>query len=259
MIVIGIIGIVSGDFGPIWQPVSHSFPGREFLVYLCALVSLVSGAGLISTRTARPAALLLLIYLCAWTALFKFVFIIREPLVEGSYQSFGENAVLIAAVWLLFGCAGETARADIASRIAAPLGLAIAYALYGLSLVAFGFSHFAYLNLTAPLVPSWLPAPIFWAYLTGCIYVAAGLAILPGVTRRLGALVAALQIALITFLVWGPMVISGAMSPSRWQETIVSWALTSAALIVFASLGNQAWLGRFGRFNGQARKIEATN
>lgn len=259
MIAIGVIGVASGDFGPIWQPVPHSFPDRELLIYLCALVSMISGAGLISARSTPAAALLLLIYLCIWTALFKLPFIIREPLVEGSYQSFGESAVLIAAVWLLFACAGETAKTGFTARLAAPMGLKVAYALYGLSLVAFGFSHFAYLNLTAPLVPSWLPAPIFWAYLTGCTYVAAGFAILSGLARRLGALIAALQIALITFLVWGAMLISSAMSPSRWQEAIVSWALTSAALIVAASLGNQAWSGRFATFSTRGREIEAVN
>ena len=241
MIIIGIIGVASGNFAPIWQPVADNFPDRELLIYLCVLVSLVSGAGLIAARTARPAALLLFVYLCMWTALFKLPFILHEPLIEGSYQTFGENAVLIAAAWVIVVCAGEPSRARFIARLAAPSGLKIAYGLYGLALIAFGGSHFAYLNLTAPLVPAWLGAPVFWAYFTGCIYIVAGLAILSGLALRAGAFVAALQIALITFIVWGPMVVSGAMSAMHWTETVVSWALTCAALIIAASLGNRPW------------------
>lgn len=239
MIVIGIVGLARGDFAPIWQPVSHAFPGREFLIYLCALVSLVSGAGLLLGRIVRPAALLLLVYLCIWTAVFRLPFILRQPLVEGGYQSCGENLVLISAIWVLLACVDGNSVTGPIAKLSSPLGLKVAYVLYGLALIAFGGSHFTYLNLTAPLVPTFLGVPTFWAYLTGSIYIVTGLAILTGIARRLGAILAAIQIALITFLVWGPMVASGAMSQSSWGETLVSWALTVGAVIIAASIENQ--------------------
>jgi hypothetical protein len=46
---------------------------------------------------------------------------------------------------------------------------------------------------------------------------------------------AAIQIALITLLVWGPMVLSGDLTPMHWQETIESWALSAAALVLACS------------------------
>jgi len=227
LIAMGAIGFVGGDFAPIWQPVPDPVPGRQPLTYLCSLVSLACGAGLLSRRTAGAAAILLLGYLLAWTALFKFPFIIRAPLEEGSYQSTGENLVLVAAAWIL---AGEFSKSR--KFPASEAGLRIAYLAYGLALVAFGFSHFVYLDLTAPLVPHWLPKPVFWAYLTGVIYLAAGAAIASGIARRAGAIAAAAQIALITLLVWGPMAAAGPLSPMHWQETIVSWALTAGAWVL---------------------------
>src|SRR5438270_10896302 len=102
MIAIGIIGLLSGGFAAIWQPVPETFRDRQLLVALCTLVSLACGAGLLIKRTAAPAALVLFAYLLIWTILFKGPFIVRAPLVEGSYQTCGENAVLVAAAWVLY-------------------------------------------------------------------------------------------------------------------------------------------------------------
>src|SRR5215470_6148779 len=85
MIAIGLIGLIGGGFAPIWNPVPEAVPARQFLAYLCILVSLACGAGLLVRRTAAPAALILLVYLLIWTAVFKFPFIVRAPLEEVSY------------------------------------------------------------------------------------------------------------------------------------------------------------------------------
>ena len=63
MIALGILGLVSGDFAPMWQPVSKGVPERDLLVYLSALVSLGSGIGLLWPRTATLSARLLFGYL----------------------------------------------------------------------------------------------------------------------------------------------------------------------------------------------------
>lgn len=239
MLAMGAIGVIGGNIAPIWQPVPDALPGQEILAYLCILVSLACGAGLLVRRTVAPAALLLYLYLLVWTTVFKGRFIIRAPLQEVTYQSIGENAVLIAAAWMLYA---EFAKAS--KFPAGALGVRSAYLLYGLALIAFGLSHFFYVNMTAPLVPSWLPGPVLWAYLTGAVYLATGVAIVSGVAARFGAAVSAVQITLITFLVWGPMVLAGAMSAMHWQETIVSWALTAASWVVAASFERRPWFSR---------------
>ena len=251
-VAVGVIGVVTGDFAPIWAGVPKTLPEREAVAYLCAVVALLCGAGLHVRRTAAPAALVLLVYLIVWTALFKVPFILRQPLVEVSYQTCGENAVMIAAAWVLY--------VEFAKRRTFPAGaggLRAAHVLYGLALIAFGFSHFAYLNLTAPLVPGWLPAPVFWAYLTGAIYLATGVALVTGFFSRIGALLAAVQITLITLLVWGPGVAAGRFGPSNWQEPIVSWVLMASAWVLAISFERAPWLrpapfGAFGR-SGFAR------
>ena len=243
-VALGVIGLVSGTFAPIWGGVPKTLPDRQILAYLSNIVCLACGAGLLVKRTRAPAALILFAFLLIWTLLFKFPFIIKEPLVEGSYQTNGENAVLIAAAWVLTASFASRGSNAVSNFLAGSTGLRIAYGLYGLALIAFGLSHFAYLELTAPLVPAWLLAPVFWAYLTGSIYLVAGILLLTGLGARLGAVLAAAQIALITALVWGPMVVKGDLSAFHWQETVVSWTLTAAALVIAASFESGSWIVR---------------
>jgi uncharacterized membrane protein len=241
LIGIGIQGLVTGSFAAIWQPVPKGVPAREVLAYLCALIALAGGLGLLWQRSAALAARVLLGFLVLWTLLFRARFIVLQPLVEGSYQSCGENVVLVAGVWVLFAWFATDRDRQRLGFATGDSGVRIARVLYGLAMIAFGLSHFAYLNLTAPLVPGWLPWPMGWAYFTGGAYLAAGIAMLVGVFARLAAALSALQMGLFTLLVWVPAVVAGGDASQR-AELVVSWALTAAAWVVVDSYRGVSWL-----------------
>jgi uncharacterized membrane protein len=217
LIAIGFLGLAKGDFAPIWQPVPKSFPAREALAYLCAVVALACGAGLLWERTAAIAARVLLGYLIVWLLLIKAPFIVASPASAVAYESNGETAVLVAAALALSAIGTH--------------GVRIARVIYALSMIAFGVAHFAYVELTASLVPEWLPSRISWAYFTGCTYIAAGVAMLVGFHAGLAATLSAIQIGLFTLLVWVPVVVVDPNS-RQWTEFVVSWALSAAAWVI---------------------------
>ena len=228
MIALGILGLIQGDFTPIWLPVPKGVPAREVLVYLSAIVPLASGIGLLWQRAAAVASRVLLGFLLAWLVLLDVPHLVLHPGMELTWAAC-KTAAMVGAAWVLY------------VRLAGGTGLRIARTLYGLALIPFGIAHFTYIERTTSMVPGWLPWHLAWAYFFGCTFIAAGLAVFIGVLARLAAVLSVLQLGIFTLLVWVPVVAAGP-SASDWSEFVVSWALTAAAWVVADSYRGMAWL-----------------
>lgn len=239
---VGILCFVTGGFTSVWQGAPRSLPHREILAYVCGLVSLAGGLGLVFKPTAAFAARLMFAFLFIWMLAFKAPFIFKAPLEEGSYQSNGENAVMVAGAWVLYiWLASEWEKRNL-GLLAGDLGLRLARVFFALALIAFGFSHFVYLNMTAPLVPDWLPWHVGWAYFTGGAYIAAGVAVLTGVLARLAAALSTVQMGSFLLLIWIPLVASGQANEFRFGEFVATCVLTAAAWVVTDSYRDAPWL-----------------
>jgi uncharacterized membrane protein YphA (DoxX/SURF4 family) len=238
---LGLVGFLTGEFAGVWGGVPQSLPMREALPYACAFVALASGLGMLWRRTAAFATGALLVYTLIWLIVFKGQFVIRAPLQEVSYQTCGETATIVAGAWVLyawFAPEWDERRLPFATG---DNGVRIARVLFGLALITFGLSHFFYVQLTAPLVPTWLGWPVGWAYFTGGTYLAAGLAVLSGVLARLAAVLTTVQMGLFALLVWAPRIAAGEISVFQTGEVVVTFVLTASAWVVADSYREQAW------------------
>jgi len=247
MITLGILGLIQRDFTPIWLPVPKGVPAREVLVYVSAIVPLVTGIGLLRQRAAAVASRVLLGFLIAWLLLLDVPHLVLDPGMELTWAAC-KTAVMVAAAWVLYIWFAGDRDAQRLGFATGETGLRIARALYGLALIPFGIAHFTYIERTTSMVPGWLPWHLAWAYFFGCTFIAAGLAVLIGVYAHLAATLSVLQLGMFTLLVWVPILAAGPSASDR-SEFVVSWALTAAASVVADSYRSMPWLaaGRRGR------------
>jgi uncharacterized membrane protein YphA (DoxX/SURF4 family) len=228
---IAMVCLAWGRFDP-GQPVPTAVPDRAALAYAAAVFMLVAGAAVEWRRTAAWAAALL----CAYYALIVVVLMngrvaLAHYAEYGAYDSAAEQLAIAAAALIVFA-----ANARIDAALAARL-TRLGQLAFGVCALVFGGAHFAYMNLTVPLVPKRLPpSQVFWAYATGLGHIAAGVAILTGVRARLAAILLTAMYASFTPLVHLPMLLADPTSFVNWTENALNLALTGAAWVVADSL-----------------------
>ena len=231
---LGLVGLVWGNFIS-GHSVPKDFPGYTALAYAAAAFLVVAGAAIEWKRTVAWAALALSAYYAI------VVFVMNGRLLPANYAQYGiyeeiaiQLAVMLGAVMIY------ASHADIDAALAARI-IRISRMVFGICAIVFGGAHFVYMNLTAPLVPTWLPPnQIFWGYATGVFHIAAGLAILSGVQARLAASLLTIMYAAFTPLVHIPQLLAGHLGQFNWSENGENITLTGVAWVVADSFTRSA-------------------
>src|SRR5260370_4055747 len=150
MIGLGILALVYGDFGLVWQPVAAWIPGRTALAYGSGLIMLLGGVGLLVRTTAAWSARILFTYLIVWLLL-KVPSLLVAPQMEAVWLGFGELAVLLVGGWVLFAKLAGLREGSPLSFASGENGVRIARILFASSLIPIGLSHIVYVKHTAAL------------------------------------------------------------------------------------------------------------
>jgi uncharacterized membrane protein YphA (DoxX/SURF4 family) len=228
---LALVALALGDFLP-GQPVPKDFPARTALAYAAGAFMLVAGAAVEWRRTAAGgAAALTAYYALVVIVLMNGRVVLRHYAEFIAYSSTAEQ-LSIAAGALIVYAAGARIDAALAARLTR-----LGQLMFGVCALLFGGAHFVYMNLTAPLVPRWIPpTQVFWGYATGVGFIAAGVAILTGVQARLAAILLTVMLASFTLLVHGPMLVADPSNHGIWAENAVNLAIMGAAWVVADSL-----------------------
>ncbi len=228
---LGVLALVYQDFALVWQPVASWVPGRRALAGGSGVLMLACGAGLLFRATALWAARMLFPYLVLWTLL-KVPALFAAPGMEAVWLGFGEMVMLMTGGWILWATCEKPPAVSILAPITDSDGLQRAMVAFGLALLPVGLSHLVYIPETTGFIPKWLPAPTFWACLTGAGQIACGLGILFRVLPRVAAWCEAGMVSLFTLLVWLPNVVSRPGDRGAWTGFFISWIIGSAAWVV---------------------------
>jgi uncharacterized membrane protein YphA (DoxX/SURF4 family) len=231
VVALGLVCLAWGNFD-LGQPVPKTFPGRTALAYAAAAFMVVAGAAVEWRRTtAWGAAALTAYYALIVVVLMNGRVLLAHYAEFGSYSGLAEQ-LAIAAGGLIVYAANAKIDAALAARLTR-----LGQWVFGVCALLWGGAHFFYMNLTAPLVPKWLPpSQEFWAYATGLGHIAAGVAILTGVQARLAAILLTVMFASFTPLVHLPMLLADPSHYVNWTENALNLVLIGVAWVVADSL-----------------------
>ncbi|MGB6384627.1 MAG: DoxX family membrane protein [Terriglobales bacterium] len=228
---LGIASLAFGNFDP-GQPVPKNFPARTVLAYAAGVFMVVAAAAVEWRRTAARGAAALSIYYGLFVVILMYGrLLLKYYAVYGIYEEIAmQLAIAVGALIIYANTAG------IDEALAARL-TRLGRLMFGVCVLVFGGAHFVYMNLTAPLVPKWLPpTQQFWGYVTGVCFIAAGIAILTGVQARLAAILLTAMLASFGLLANGPVLLANHSTHFNWSESAVNLAVVGAAWVVADSL-----------------------
>jgi uncharacterized membrane protein len=235
VMLLGLVSLVAGDF-VLGQPVPRAFPHRTALAYAAGAFMFVAAAAIQRRRTAPWGAAALTAYYTLIVVLLMNGRVLLHHYTQYVAYSGTAEQLAIASGGLIVCAASARIGAALAARLRRLAQLA-----FGLCCLLFGGAHFVYMNLTAPLVPKWLPpSQVFWAYATGIGFIAAGIAILTRVQARFAAVLLTVMLASFAVLIHVPILVAHHSSRMNWTESAVNLAVLGAAWVVAGSLARPA-------------------
>jgi uncharacterized membrane protein len=230
-VVLGLVGLVWGDFAVLWQPDPNGVPERTALGYAVAIAVLVAGLAIQWQRTARSGVLALTVLYSLGVVLLDVPRVIANPSVFVTWYGVAEQLALAAGGLIAYAyCARlEPATVERLSKIGG--------FIFGICLVVFGLTHLVYLANTAELVPAWLPlGQTFWAYATAAGHFAAGIALLFRIYARTAAMLLTAMFIVFGILVHAPTIVIDPHTHFNWAENAINFALIGSAWVTAASI-----------------------
>ncbi|MDO6433856.1 hypothetical protein Q4E93_24835 [Flavitalea sp. BT771] len=107
--------------------------------------------------------------------------------------------------------------------------LPLASLLFGIPWIIFGIQHFLYADFVRGLVPAYMPARIFWVYLTCVAMIAAGISFILRRQVRLAAFLLGCMLLLFILMVH-PLLLSGEPQGGiHWTRALQDTAIMAAA------------------------------
>jgi uncharacterized membrane protein YphA (DoxX/SURF4 family) len=222
MLGLGLLGFVSGDFALNWQPVPAWVPGRTLLAYLTAALFVVLSAGLLIDRYKHSFAIASAAAFLVWALLLHGPGVVMDPLSILPWLGLTERLEVAAGALLL-------AATQVPGTVFAQRAMLVGRIAFGACLPVFGLSHFAYAQFTADMIPAFIPAHLFWAYLCGAGHIAAGVALLSNVLTRIAAIAFAAMVSSFVLLLHIPRVIAAPGSRAEWTMLVIATTISGAA------------------------------
>lgn len=207
MAAMGLETIYYRDFPYMLIPPEHAWL-KDHLIFVLGAFFFLAGAYSVVGKKMGPVALLLGGLLVAIFCLYIPTSFHYTQL--GQWENVAKELALAAGALVISGW-------DSARRVGTILFCAI--------ILFFGLNHFVYATEASGYIPSWIPAHLFWMYVTGSALIGASLAILLNIKPRLAATLLGAMIFTWVVILHIPKAVGAPMADNEGEITSAFLAL----------------------------------
>jgi uncharacterized membrane protein len=214
--------------GPPW------FPGAHWSAWLTGAAFVATAVSIAIERRARLAAMLLGAVLFLNILFLHLAGLITQLHNPGPWTVTFELLALCGACFVLANLLpldDSTSTGNVGSSLATAGRFAFA-----VSLIVFAVQHFIYARFIATLIPSWVPAHLFWAYFIGVAFLGAALAIAAKVQAKLAAVLLGTMFILWVLVLHLPRVAGTPRNGNEVTSLFIALAMSGASFILASSL-----------------------
>jgi uncharacterized membrane protein len=228
-IAFGLLQFLYGDFvpgrPPVWPEVLY---GGWIWAYASGACFVVAGVAIVADRHATPAAFSIAVLVFAWAVTRNLPLALADASFGSAWTRLGKAVALSGGALAV----AASARQGDQRRMAA-LALVGRCAL-GVFLINSGVQHFLFTGAVTTLIPTWIPGPRLWAYVTGVALIAGGAGlIVPQTTRSAGFSVGLMLFTWVCILhIPRALLASPANQRNEWTAVFEALAFAGLALVL---------------------------
>jgi uncharacterized membrane protein YphA (DoxX/SURF4 family) len=215
-------------------PVIPWVPATPLFAYLTGIGLLFAGVNLVLNWRARLSAVWSGIFFLVSVVLLQLPRLLAAPFDLGIRTEAFETLALSGASFMLAGTLSAEKHYLLPWENAEDAAIRAGRLLFAGSCLIFGIDHLVMLDFISNLIPSWIPAPMFWASFTGFAFIGASICI---ATKRLADVASTLLG--IMFMLWFlvlhvPRILSSSVNahdPNEWSSAFIALAMCGSAWI----------------------------
>jgi uncharacterized membrane protein len=223
-------------------------PAYPLAAYITGILFLAAGLGMLANFKARLWALGLGNLLFLILLLLDVGRVTAKPLDLNVRTIAFETLAICGAAYMLGGILGRRKAGGEPRPGEGTTEKLITFGrwLFAVSAVVFGITHFLILGFIASLVPAWMPWHMFWAYLTGAAFIAAGISIASKWLGRLAAIWLGIMFMIWFLLLHMPRLLGiykvggGLRNPNEWSSALIALGMWGGSWICAWALSTKS-------------------
>lgn len=211
------------------MPWPSELPGELVVAYVSGAILILTGITIIINKKAVEALIATAIVILLWAGLRNVIHVVTTFDTGGSLTNMGKALTLGSAALLVARSIEPTSKKRVLS-----LAFLCRY-FTGLFLLVSGIQHFMYADFVKFLVPSWIPAPLFFTYFSGAALCAAGLGLLTGIQAKFAATLAGWMILIWFCVLHVPRAIEN-NNQNEWTAVFEALVVSGILFLIADSL-----------------------